>query len=379
MGWQIASDSIANSLLAIDLSNDWSNNSVSVQSISKPSGAASLVSGGLWVNDKTLYTGFAGRKSRYDKSNGTPNRRLWSFKPDGRGAGSWTAISDSDDASWSNLVRPFSPLVASGNGAGYMLGGWQVNASETNSGVNPSAISGLLKYNFTTKKVSNDSVTGVYMAGVNQMGSMQYVPNFGPEGIFVAMGGDQVGKVKVNNDALLNMTYVQIYDPKTGKWYEQKTSGNPPEPRKEFCVSGVASSSDKSYEIFLYAGWAGKLGRAAVPFDAVYILSLPGFHWFKADYEAANPRHALSCNAVGGGQVLAIGGVNTTQVGPADFYDAVFNTQDQFTQGLAIFNMSALRWESSYVAKPPAYTQPALVSSWYSSKWVTEPVEYPGS
>jgi hypothetical protein len=163
------------------------------------------------------------------------------------------------------------------------------------------------------------------------------------------------------------MTYVQIYDPSTKKWYEQATTGDAPTPRKEFCVAGVASQS-QTYEILVYAGWGGSLGTAAIPYDTAYVLSLPGFHWFKADYAAANPRHGLTCNAVGGSQVVMVGGLNTTQNGPGSLYNAVFQTQDQFTQGLAIFNMSSLAWENSYTARPPAYQLSVVISSWYSSK-----------
>jgi hypothetical protein len=163
------------------------------------------------------------------------------------------------------------------------------------------------------------------------------------------------------------MTYVQVYDPSTKTWYEQETTGQAPSPRKEFCVAGVASQS-QTYEILVYAGWGGNLGSAAIAFDTAYVLSLPGFHWFQADYAAANPRHALSCNAVGGSQILTIGGVNSTQNGPGDLYDAVFKTQDQFSQGLAIFNMSSLGFEDSYTSEPPVYQQSVVISSWYSSK-----------
>jgi hypothetical protein len=225
----------------------------------------------------------------------------------------------------------------------------------------------MIKYNFTTKALTNESVQSVYMAGENEMGGMHFVPTYGPQGILVTLGGDQVGKVKAGSDALLNMTYVQVFDPAQGKWYEQKTTGYIPKARKEFCVAGAASTN-KTYEILVYAGWDGNLGPAAIPYDEAYVLTLPGFFWVRAEYDSVNPRHGLSCNAVGGGQVLTIGGLNTTQNGPGSLYNAVFDTQDQFSQGLAVFNMTSLSFQSSYVAKPGPYVQAKSVQAFYLVK-----------
>lgn len=302
--------------------------------------------------------------------------------------------------SWSEIERPYSSLMASGAGAGIFVGGWVANASsKRDPGYKASPISGLLKYNFTTKEITNTSVTGVAMAGNSQMGGMHYVPNFGPQGLFLSLGGQQIrtsesrsdrylnmsyveiynpetGKWDVGQSALdpetyLNMTYVQIYDPATGKWHEQKTSGHPPEPRKEFCIAGIASQSN-TYEILVYAGWNGDLGPRSIPFDGAYVLSLPSFRWIKAEYEARSPRHALSCDSVGGAQILVVGGVDTLHGGPQDPYDAVFEAKDPFAQGLIIFNMSSLSWEVSYVAKPHPYDHTSLLRQWYSSKLVTD-------
>jgi hypothetical protein len=190
-------------LLAIDLSNDWTNSSVSIQSISKPTIESSLVSGGLWVDQGVLYTGFAGRQSRFNTTSGTATRGLWSFIPDGKGSGSWSPVENTANADWSSLARPYDPLVAAGNGVGYFLGGFEVNDTQADSGNGSSDISGMITYNFTSKTVSNDSVTGVYMGGVDQMGGMQFVENFGPEGILVAFGGDQVGKIHAGSGKLL--------------------------------------------------------------------------------------------------------------------------------------------------------------------------------
>jgi len=134
----------------------------------------------------------------------------------------------------------------------------------------------------------------------------------------------------------------------------------------EFCMTGLASDNN-TYEIFMYAGCNGNLGTAAIPYDEVYVLSLPSFNWFKADYLAANPRHALTCESVGGGQIVTIGGLNTTTNGPDDLYKDVFNTADQFTQGLAIFDLNTMAWKNSYSSKQTSYTPSSAVETYYAN------------
>jgi hypothetical protein len=144
-------------------------------------------------------------------------------------------------------------------------------------------------------------------------------------------------------------------------------TGNVPEPRKEFCITGAASNN-QTYEIFLYAGWDGNLGARAIPFDEVFVFTLPGFNWVKASYPALNPRHGLTCHSIGGGQILTIGGVNTTQNGPTDLYKDVFDTADQFTQGLGVFDLNTLSWKNSYSSKQTTYTPAQPIQVFYANK-----------
>ncbi|KIW08569.1 uncharacterized protein PV09_00534 [Verruconis gallopava] len=350
----------SSTLLSIDLSQDFTNATVNINSNSKPAGVPDLDSGGIWVDkvNKVLYTGFAGRSSTFGNA-AYQDRGLWSFSPDGQGGGSWKNLNSTAPAGFKTEVRPYSALVASGDGKGFMLGGFDpANASV--------GISGLVIYDFSSNKLSNNTVTGIANKGVVQMGGAHFVPNFGPQGIMITFAGDQVGAKQAGADSLLSTTTVQIYDPATGVWYEQTTSGNIPEPRKEFCMTGAASNNE-TYEIFVYAGWNGNLGPVAIPYDEVYVLSLPSFNWFKADYLAENPRHGLTCNHIGGGQILTVGGVNTTQNGPNNLYDDVFNTPDQFTQGLNVFDLSTMAWATSYSAQKQTYSPAAAIQQYYST------------
>lgn len=123
---------------------------------------------------------------------------------------------------------------------------------------------------------------------------------------------------------------------------------------------------------FIYAGWGSNLGSAAIPYDEIYILTLPAFEWIKVNYAPANPRHGHSCHTVGNRQMLVIGGVDsladTTSTNANTLDKATFATADQFTQGLAIFDMSALTWSSQYDATAPTYEQPDPVKTYYASR-----------
>lgn len=121
----------------------------------------------------------------------------------------------------------------------------------------------------------------------------------------------------------------------------------------------------------MYAGWAGHLGPAAIPFDEIYVLTLPAFNWIKVDYPPQYPRHGLTCNAVGGSQILTIGGLDTNSKHTIDTYVYVSpfdTTPDPFTQGLAIFDLTTLQFADKYTAKAPRYVQSDTVKNYYDTR-----------
>lgn len=191
---------------------------------------------------------------------------------------------------------------------------------------------------------------------------MIYSPNFGQDGVVIALGG-----FDYNTGATYEMSQVDVYDPNDQVWYVQDTTGDAPEGRVEFCLSGAASTN-KTFDVFVYAGWDG--ADTSSNYDEVFILSLPSFHWFKADYDSANPRHALTCEHVGGGQILSIGGLDTSQVAnTTNNYIGPFSDPDDFKQGLAIFDMTTLAWADSYTANRTDYTMSQTIQYYYDTKY----------
>lgn len=120
----------------------------------------------------------------------------------------------------------------------------------------------------------------------------------------------------------------------------------------------------------MYAGWNGRLGAASISFDEIYILSLPAFYWIKVDYPPQNPRHGLTCNAVGGSQILTIGGLatNSNPANDSVSYRTPYNTRDPFTQGLAIFDMTMLEFATQYTANASPYVQSNAVRDYYETR-----------
>jgi hypothetical protein len=121
---------------------------------------------------------------------------------------------------------------------------------------------------------------------------------------------------------------------------------------------------------FVYGGWYSTLGVSAKSYDTINILTLPAFTWVSVRYQPENARYGHSCNAVGGSQILTIGGLNPnpSQANGPTLSDSSssFDDPDPNAQGLAIFDMTNLTWSSQYTANAPPYEQSGLIRQVYS-------------
>ena len=100
-----------------------------------------------------------------------------------------------------------------------------------------------------------------------------------------------------------------------------------------------------------------------VGFDEVYVLSLPSFVWFKANYTPSDPRIWHSCNVAGNRQLLSVGGVNPSA---ANFATAR-NETDPFWEGMKVFDLTTLQWTNYYNATATPYVVPSVVAAHYAS------------
>ena len=95
----------------------------------------------------------------------------------------------------------------------------------------------------------------------------------------------------------------------------------------------------------------------------VYLLSIPGFVWFKANDTSAAPRAGHTCEFAGGRQMISIGGLDPT----ATNFNNGYLMPDNNTKTLGVFDLVDLTWKTEYDSNAQPYTLPAAVQSWYSS------------
>ncbi|KAG4439465.1 hypothetical protein IFR05_005044 [Cadophora sp. M221] len=214
---------------------------------------------------------------------------------------------------WHSLGPPNKPIqsVSYGGGVaiselgqGYVLGGWLSNNSVPGWSGSPLATNSLVKYDMNTNEWTNN--TGPADSIPRAEGVMVYVPA-SDDGLLVYFGGVTA---PFNNDTTLPapMSLIHIYDIRSSKWYTQTAVGDVPLSRRKFCAGVVWAPDQSSYNIYLYGGMG--FGENGTGFDDVYILSMPSFKWIRwwESSDGGKPHHSLSCNVVGGGQMLIIGG-----------------------------------------------------------------------
>lgn len=90
----------------------------------------------------------------------------------------------------------------------------------------------------------------------------------------------------------------------------------------------------------------------------MYVLSLPGFVWFRVDVESTY-RSSHACVIPNNRQMIVAGGG-----AEADGPD--YEKQDELVQGLGVFDPHALSWRDRYDANAGPYEPPQNVTDWYS-------------
>ena len=309
----------------------------------------------MWYHEseKVIYADFVGSSSSFSQDANPDPLSLWSFKLDGTGSGTWSSVISRGSKDLNGLVRPSAPLSASGKDTALVLGGQKANNNQ---------LPGLVQFDMNKKAFTNTSSADV--GKIAYRGAMQYVPVYGSQGIFIALGGTYDGSVDMPDFGTL-----PVYDPVAQIWYNQTTTGNKPASRVDACVAGIASTN-QTYEIFVYSGYATHLGTQAVPFDTINILTLPAFHWINVPYNPSNPLHGHTCHSVGGGQILVVGGADANPKVIYGAFDQIakstMESPDPNKQGLGVFDLSSLTWQDHYSATPATYVQSDPIKQYYA-------------
>jgi len=102
---------------------------------------------------------------------------------------------------------------------------------------------------------------------------------------------------------------------------------------------------------YVYSGFATQSTSMLGDF---YVLSLPGFVWFRANYTSAVARAWTRCVALGDSQMIVVGGY--TDPSP-----------DPWSQGIGVFDLSSMSPRTSYDPKAGSYNTPGIVTDWYNN------------
>lgn len=97
--------------------------------------------------------------------------------------------------------------------------------------------------------------------------------------------------------------------------------------------------------------------------DQVYILSIPSFRWFKANYTSTDSRAGHTCH-IKNNQIIMIGGQNPSYKN--QFNDNP-NSVDPWLQGIGVFDTKSLRFKDSYQANADAYETPEVIKQYYET------------
>ncbi|TDZ26010.1 Kelch repeat-containing protein [Colletotrichum orbiculare MAFF 240422] len=360
-----------NSTLSVHLGESWTNSTVTFRSTPK-TGAPKLNKQALWRDPAaTAFYAWGGITSYFAQP---PANELWRFEVDGAGGGAWAraATPRNNLVALAQLVRATDGAFAQSKDVGYYFGGFASEQTDTSVSGPDSylAVPGLVAYNMTSGDLKNVSSTGFGGWGNLVGGAAQFVP-FGTDGLLVFMGGGQ-GPIATKWGGWKDVDFneVRLYNPQTDKWHTQQTTGSRPTRREKFCTVGVPGPNN-TYEIFLYGGMNSQTSTTS---DEVYVLSLPGFVFFKANGPSTK-RADQACVVVGQRQMLSVGGTDGFLGYPNSLTDP-----DPWASGLGVFDLTQMKWVDGYNAHAEAYESPEVVRQWYnqggleSVVWASEEV-----
>ncbi|KAF2405298.1 hypothetical protein EJ06DRAFT_19966 [Trichodelitschia bisporula] len=217
-------------------------------------------------------------------------------------------------------------------------------------------LTGMVVFNFTDPaqpKASNVSTASIDDKTAAVGGSLTYVPGVGDKGILVAAGGAAIpiDSPAEQNGTMISFDTVSILDLSTlyvpnsnPTWLRQKTGGQLPEPRADFCTVAVAAPDNSSYNIYLYGGRDPTIPKL---YDDMYVLSLPSFTWVKI-YSGESPRFAHTCHLVSNRILLTVGGTANA--------NATAFQCDWENKGVGIMDLSTKTWGSVFNANAAPYT-----------------------
>ena len=114
-----------------------------------------------------------------------------------------------------------------------------------------------------------------------------------------------------------------------------------------------------------------KMGPDGEKFDEIYVLTLPAFRWFRANHTSTSPRWGHTCHATNTRQMIMIGGTNPLN---STYFDSNGDLggepQDPWEQGIAVLDMTTLKFKNSFQFRADLYEPPYAIQQYYNSRLV---------
>jgi hypothetical protein len=350
-----------NDTLSIPLDVSWTNESAIITAITKA--APAFDSEALWTDESSKSMFMWGGQGPW--GNLSKTRDLWKFEQDGTAGGSWAKQTAANVDVFLTILRSTNAASTTCNGVGFYVGGygsvWTDSAFAAGGSLSV-PVPGMLTYNVTTGSWANESTAGLNNLQTLISGSAACLPTFGSggQGVVMVLGGEVAQKTGYNSSApnLVGLGNVTFWDIGTKTWYSQQTTGDIPTPRSRFCVVG-SDGPNGTHEIFLFGGYDASTSTG---FQEIYVLSIPGFVWIKADITTGGTRASQQCVLAGNRQMIVVGGND-----PVKSFTASYQDVDPWTNGIGVIDVSALSWKDSFDPDAQAYASPDVVTSWYSA------------
>lgn len=215
-----------------------------VNQINKPLDIAAAAHPGLFWQESTHSILVFGANPYDTKSNFAI---IWGLDVGSKadGDGSWSNIHTTTDSIWQSVTWPRSSSFAYTPTGGYALGGHTAAAGSSDT----TMLLEMTVVNTTANTFEREADVGTFSTtgGVDQADG-HYVPSFG--GLVVFLGGMAYG-TGATGSSLRSMSEINVYDPKTKKWYIQSATGDIPAARKNFCITGAQGTNSSTYEMYV--------------------------------------------------------------------------------------------------------------------------------
>ncbi|KAI9782830.1 MAG: hypothetical protein M1839_004581 [Geoglossum umbratile] len=318
------------------------------------------MAGGLFQDD------FGGDQSEFfTKTEDIPDFSIWRFNLQTK---TWTGEPFSNGSNGRLLERTYAGAgmgVPALNLSFYQGGLYDNRTSPRNanlSGDHPQ--DGMLIFNHKGNTIRNRSLADSIGAKDQYWGTLRHFP-LGKLGFLLSLQAEELNLTgslanRLDYGPSVSWSTVHLYDIKNDKWYEQYTSayhGQHPTPRTRFCSVVAKSPSSESYELWIYGGQIGT-GANATGVDDIWVLSLPGFRWFKVlDPYTENRRRSATCHGIGR-HLFVIGGNNPRQ-------EDIVESADCDSGLVKIYDMNSQAWTDKFDVSGGAYKPSKEITDWY--------------